>query len=250
MKKNILYIIFFMVLVACKREAVFELEGYSGQILRDRTVGLRYPTAPGRQYFLSTQADSGDYFFLTGEITPGKVTFLDFGYQHLPLYVEKQHYRVVKENDNYYILSDQKESLQNRYVQYMRRIYSLDSAYNQLCRGYDTISDIGRKAKLSDRLKKDLTLRNDRIIQGIKDFSGTEIALNIINEVLYFCEVDYRFFTRAMEALGDSVPEGDLKNKVVEAYEQAKKRQLTGNAPSFSLPERYIVWRILKGNIC
>ena len=93
MKKNILYIIFFMVLVACKREAVFELEGYSGQILRDRTVGLRYPTAPGRQYFLSTQADSGDYFFLTGEITPGKVTFLDFGYQHLPLYVEKQHYR-------------------------------------------------------------------------------------------------------------------------------------------------------------
>ena len=126
MKKNILYIIFFMVLVACKREAVFELEGYSGQILRDRTVGLRYPTAPGRQYFLSTQADSGDYFFLTGEITPGKVTFLDFGYQHLPLYVEKQHYRVVKENDNYYILSDQKESLQNRYVQYMRRIYSLD----------------------------------------------------------------------------------------------------------------------------
>ena len=163
MKKNILYIIFFMVLVACKREAVFELEGYSGQILRDRTVGLRYPTAPGRQYFLSTQADSGDYFFLTGEITPGKVTFLDFGYQHLPLYVEKQHYRVVKENDNYYILSDQKESLQNRYVQYMRRIYSLDSAYNQLCRGYDTISDIGRKALLSDRLKKDLTLRVDQI---------------------------------------------------------------------------------------
>lgn len=40
-----------------------------------------------------------------------------------------------------------------------------------------------------------------------------------------------------MEALGDSVPEGDLKNKVVEAYEQAKKRQLTGNAPSFSLPD-------------
>lgn len=80
-------------------------------------------------------------------------------------------------------------------------------------------------------------MRNDRIIQGIKDFSGTEIALNIINEVLYFCEVDYRFFTRAMEALGDSVPEGDLKNKVVEAYEQAKKRQLTGNAPSFSLPD-------------
>lgn len=237
MKKNILYIIFFMSLIACKQEAIFELEGHSGQALRNGTVGLRYPTAPGRQYFLSTQADSSDCFFLTGEITPGKVAFLNFGYQHLPLYVEKQHYRVVKERDNYYILSDQKESLQNRYVQYMCQIYTLDSAYNRLCQGYDTISDINRKALLSDRLKLDFARRNDRIIQGIKEFSGTEIALNIVNELMYFCEVDYRFFTRAMEALGDSAPEGDLKNRVTEAYEQAKNRQLTGNAPTFSLPD-------------
>ena len=52
MKKNILYIIFFMSLIACKQEAIFELEGHSGQALRNGTVGLRYPTAPGRQYFL------------------------------------------------------------------------------------------------------------------------------------------------------------------------------------------------------
>ena len=71
MKKNILYIIFFMSLIACKQEAIFKLEGHSGQALRNGTVGLRYPTAPGRQYFLSTQADSSDCFFLTGEITPG-----------------------------------------------------------------------------------------------------------------------------------------------------------------------------------
>jgi len=237
MKKNILYIIFFVSLIACKQEVVFELEGHSEQTLRNGTVGLRYPTAPERQYFLSTQADSSDCFFLTGEIVPGKVAFLNFGYQHLPLYVEKQHYRVVKEGDNYYILSDQKESLQNRYVQYMRQIYSLDSAYNQLCRGYDTISDISRKALLSNLLKKDFSDRNDRIIQGIKEFSGTEIALNIVNELMYFCEVDHRFFTRAMEALGDSIPEGNLKNRVLEAYALAKNRQLTGNAPSFSLPD-------------
>ena len=184
-KKNILYIIFFMSLIACKQEAIFELEGHSGQALRNGTVGLRYPTAPGRQYFLSTQADSSDCFFLTGEITPGKVAFLNFGYQRLPLYVEKQHYRVVKESDNYYILSDQKESLQNRYVQYMCQIYTLDSAYNRLCQGYDTISDINRKALLSDRLKLDFARRNDRIIQGIKEFAGTEIALNIVNELMY-----------------------------------------------------------------
>ena len=78
-----------MSLIACKQEAIFKLEGHSGQALRNGTVGLRYPTAPGRQYFLSTQADSSDCFFLTGEITPGKVAFLNFGYQHLPLYVEK-----------------------------------------------------------------------------------------------------------------------------------------------------------------
>lgn len=237
MKKSILCVCFFAILFACKEKPVFQLEGHSGQALRNGTVGLGYPTAPGRQYFLSTQADSNDCFALSGEIVPGKVAYLHFGYQHLPLYLERQHYRVVKEGDDYYVLSDRKESLQNRYVEYMRRIRSLEADYNRQSQGYDTITDIARKAALSERLKKDFALRNDRIIQGIEEFAGTEIALNIINELMYFCEVDYRFFTRAMEALGDSIPEGDLKQRVMAAYGQARERQLTGRAPSFRLPD-------------
>lgn len=237
MKKSILYLLLFVSLAACRKAAVFELEGHSEQALRNGTVGLRYPTAPGRQYFLETRADSTDGFFLTGEVTPGRVAELTFGYQHLPLYVEKQHYRVVKENDRYYILSDQKESLQNRYVQYMRRIHALDAVYNQLSQGYDTITDINRKAGISDRLKKDFAIRNDEVIRGIEEFAGTEIALNIVNDLLFLCEVDYRFFSRAMEALGEAAPDGDLKNKIWSAYEQAKERQLTGDAPAFRLPD-------------
>lgn len=237
MGKNILILMCFMSLIACKREAVFELEGNSEQVLRERTVGLRYPTAPGRQYFLSTQADSSGHFLLTGEIIPGKAASLNFGYQHLPLYVEKEHYRVIKENDKYFVVSDRKESLQNRYVQYMRRIDSLDATYNRLSHGYDTIFDINRKAQLSDQMKREFALRNDQVISGIKEFAGTEIALNIINELMYLCEVDYRFFTKAMKALGDSIPEGDLKDKITEAYRQAQGRQLTGKAPVFRLPD-------------
>ena len=72
MGKNILILMCFMSLIACKREAVFELEGNSEQVLRERTVGLRYPTAPGRQYFLSTQADSSGHFLLTGNNFSGQ----------------------------------------------------------------------------------------------------------------------------------------------------------------------------------
>ena len=129
---------------------------------------------------------------------------------------------MIKENDKYFVVSDRKESLQNRYVQYMRRIDSLDATYNRLSHGYDTISDINRKAQLSDQMKRKFALRNDQVISGIKEFAGTEIALNIINELMYLCEVDYRFFTKAMKALGDSIPEGDLKDKITEAYRQAQ----------------------------
>ncbi len=237
MKKSILYLLFIAGLMACNERTVFKLDGRSEEPLRSNTVGLRYPTARGRQYFLSGVVDSCGNFSLTGEIIPGKVVVLHFGYQHLPLYVEKQHYRVVKENDNYYVLSDHPESLQNQYVAYLRRIYSLDSAYHQLSRGYDTIRDIQQKARISEKLKKDFASRNEEIIQGIKQFAGTEIALNIVNELMYFCEVDYRFFSRAIEALGDSLPAGELKNKILKDFERAQDKQLTGKAPSFRLQD-------------
>lgn len=237
MKKSILYLLFVAGLMACNEQTVFKLEGHSDEPLRSKTVGLRYPTARGRQYFLSGVADSCGNFSLTGEIIPGKVVFLNFGYRHLPFYAEKQHYRVVKENDNYYVVSDRPESLQNQYVAYLRRVYSLDSAYYRLSQGYDTISDVQRKARLSEKLKKDFASRNDEIIQGIRQFAGTEIALNIVNELMYFCEVDFRFFSRAIEALGDSLPAGELKNKILKDFEIAQSKQLTGKAPSFRLPD-------------
>ena len=99
-------------------------------------------------------------------------------------------------------------------------------------------------------MKRKFALRNDQVISGIKEFAGTEIALNIINELMYLCEVDYRFFTKAMKALGDSIPEGDLKDKITEAYRQAQGRQLTGKAPVFRLPDVEGRMYTLKGNIC
>ena len=99
---------------------------------------------------------------------------------------------MVKESDNYYILSDRKNptksiAMCNICVRF---------TWIQLIIDYVKVmthSDINRKALLSDRLKLDFARRNDRIIQGIKEFAGTEIALNIVNELMYFCEVDYRF---------------------------------------------------------
>lgn len=237
MRKKFLYLLFFAGLIACKEQPVFKLKGRSDEPLRNKTVGLSYPTAPGRQYFLTATADSCGYFSMTSEITPGKVAFLNFGFQHLPFYMEQQAYQVKKANGHYYVVSEETASLQNQYVRYMRHIDSLDAAYNRLSRGYDTIADLDLKAGLSDRMKESFARRNDEVIRGIKQFAGTEIALNIVNELMYLCEVDYRFFSRAMEALGDSLPESDLKNKILKDFKAAQARQLTGKAPAFSLSD-------------
>lgn len=145
----------FVNLITCEKEAVFELEGHSKQVFQECIVVLRYPMTPECQYFLPTQSDSSSHFVLTGGIILREVISLNFEYQYLPLYIKKEHYRVIKENDKYFVVSDKKESLQNRYVQY---IDSLDVTCNRLSYGYDTISNIKSESSTSGSDEKGVCL--------------------------------------------------------------------------------------------
>ncbi len=237
MKDHLLYLLLLTGLMACQEENGFKLTGKVSEPLIGESIRLKYPISPKDSFFLTTTVDNSGHFCLSGSIIPQKMAFLQFGYHRLPIYMENQHYQVIPENDHYYILSNTRNSLQNRYVQFLKQIYTLDSAYHQLGKGYDTITDIGQKTALSARMKKSFSFRNEQILRGIQEFAGTEIALNILYESLYLCEVDYRFFNQAMDALGDNIPESDLKTEILAAYQKAKDSQLSGPAPAFCLPD-------------
>lgn len=215
----------------------FKLEGKISTSVKSPVVGMSLPNTPRTQYIMATKTDSLGGFALTGEMTAGSLVYLTFGYERLPFYVENRDYTLKQEGKSYYIFSREPESLQNRYVTFMRRLEELNDAYNQLCKGYDGLGDVREKADRSALLKKKFREKDDFIIRGIQEFAGTEIALNIINEVMYYCDVDFKFFTRAMQALGDQQPECGLKKRIQEAYVVAQGKQLTGMAPEFTLPD-------------
>lgn len=121
---------------------------------------------------------------------------------------------------------------------YLQQEETLNREYNNLCQGYDTISDMERKAErvavMSEKFKE---IENFRL-QSIRAFAGTEFAQQIIYKVLYLYEHDYKAFHRAILALGDNIPESDMKTKIMESYERLKSKQLTGEAPAFTLPDK------------
>ena len=177
-------------------------------------------------------------FLISGNITSGKLVFVNFpkDYIRIPVYIEQKHYTLVESGDKYYVLSDEL-SLQNRYVEFQKGLDELNQDYEKACKGYDTITDIRRKAAHSAMLDQKFMKKNDLVLEGIRKFSGTEIAQNLIHEILFYCEVDFKFFTQAVEALGDSIPSSGMKTRIFDTYNKLKAKQLKGLAPAFELPD-------------
>lgn len=132
----------------------------------------------------------------------------------------------------------QAPSLKKRFAAYEEQERLLEQEYNGTWDGYDTITAIQRKADRSALLARKFQEIEDFRLAGIRKFAGTELALQIIHRHLLFYRHDYKSFTRAVEALGKNIPESEMRTAVFEAYERLKAKQLTGEAPAFTLPDK------------
>lgn len=235
--KIIVIALFWVGLLGCKQDAV-QFTGEIEKQWRSDSVEVVMPGAQRGERLCVAPIREDGTFLLSGDITPGKLVFIHFpkDYLRVPVYVERDRYVLVESCDKYYALSE-KPSLQNRYVELQKELDVLNRDYEQACQGYDTITDIHQKAARSELLDKKFTKKNEVVLAGIRKFAGTEIAQHLIHEMLFYCEVDFKFFTFAVEALGDSIPESVLKEKIFELYNKMKAKQLTGQAPDFVLPD-------------
>lgn len=206
---------------------------------KSQSIELVEPNSKRGEFLLSAPLRPDGSFELKGEITPGKTGYIELrkDYIRLPVYLEKEEYLLTEKEGEYYLICPKTGALQNRYVEFLIRLNKLNKAYETLSQGFDEIGDIREKARLSEELNQMFKEKNRVILAGIRQFADTEIALNILNEILYYCEVDYRFFTTAIGLLGDSLPDSALKTRISDTYEKCKSRQLTGVAPDFELPD-------------
>ena len=237
MKKIIITGLFLLVLLGCKQVPV-RIIGEIEKPWKSDSVEIVLPDAQrGERLVVSPIRENGT-FLLLGDITPGRLVFINFpkDYLRIPVYIDQKHYMLVESGDKYYILSEE-SSLQNQYVEYQKELDKLNRDYEKACLGYDTIRDIHQKAIRSELLDRKFSQKNELVLEGIRRFSGTEIAQSLIHELLFYCEVDFEFFTKAIKALGDTIPECEMKTRIFDSYNKLKAKQLTGRAPDFELPD-------------
>ena len=205
MKKIIIVGLFLLVLFGCKQTTV-QIAGEVEKQWKSDSVEVTLPDARRGERLMVASIQKDGTFHLSGNIAPGKLVFVNFpkDYVRIPVYIEQKHYILVESGDKYYLLSEE-SSLQNRYVEFLKELDKLNQDYEKACQGYDTITDIHQKAARSEMLDQKFTRKNELVLEGIREFAGTEIAQNLIHEILFYCEVDFKFFTQAIEALGDSI---------------------------------------------
>ena len=77
---------------------------------------------------------------------------------------------------------------------------------------------------------------NDLLLDMVTDFSGTFVAAMLVQDNMWIISYDFKLFTRAVKAMGDG-PDSEIRKEIMEKYEAAKQKQLTGKAPDFTLPD-------------
>lgn len=238
--KPLYYLLFFLSLTACRQTARFEVRKDTGTTFKSKTVFLADPTTHRDSFLFSAPIQKDGSFTLEGTPLPNNALELRLpdDYISIPLFAEPGGtYQLRQEDKNYFLLSEQPQSLQNRYIYFQKQIDSLNAIYNHLCQGYDTINDIHLKAERSEQLGKQFEENNRFLTQGIRQFQGTTVAEYFIYRMLYLYETDYRLFTEVLQAAGDSCPENPMKEKILKSYHQLKAEQLTGQAPDFTLQD-------------
>lgn len=221
--------------VAACQPPTFRLEGQLSENHQSKSLNIHVPGTPDDSIFATLP--TGGAFTLTLPVTQPKVLEITSKNNILfPFLLEEGSYNLTEKEGNFSI-SAPASSLQEKFSHFLHESNERDRTYNQLCSGYDTISDIHRKAEHSALLSRQFAENENFRLKGIRQFTGTEIAQYIIYRVLYFYEYNYSSFSQAMEALGDSIPESGMKHPILNAYKRLKAAQLTGKAPAFTLQD-------------
>lgn len=236
--RSILHILLLLFFCSCCKES-FRISGKIDKPLKSQQAELIEPDSKKGEFLLSAPLTPDGSFEIKGEIIPGKVVTLELGKDHirLPIYLENKPYIITEKDGAYYVISTDTLARQNQYAAFLARQQHLDHEYQELGQIYCGIENVLEKARMSEELDMKAKEKNELILAGLKEFAGTEIALQILNDILYYCETDFQFFTQAIQTLGPPLPDSKLQEKINKVYEKYKAAQLTGQAPDFELPD-------------
>ena len=128
--------------------------------------------------------------------------------------------------------------LGDRYAPVKKGMGEINKQYNELVETYRKIKDLMKKAEMWEKVKVERQKRADFLLKGLKQLEGSEFGLSLLKDNLSWLEDDYNVFQSAIQALGNRVPESELKTEIWNKFKKLEAEQLTGEAPDFVLLDK------------
>ena len=181
----------------------------------------------------SVQADRT--FTLKGK-AESSLLYLNMGNHggRIYFYSEPGEYQLEKAGGSYFIEAQQ-EGILSRLNVHLRKIEENTRAQfdlqKQIARAKEEEAE--RLGRENERLWKE---GNELLLAMVADFKGSDVAVALVQDNMWTVTYDFKLFSRVVETMGD-VPDSEAKNEIMEKYEEAKRKQLTGKAPDFTLPD-------------
>ena len=161
-------------ITACQSN--FRLEGKLEACI-GKNVSLS-PCGEEKKTLFSGKVREDGGFVLSGRIEKEGLYMFSILDAHIsvPVYAENLSYELKEKPSGYRIVPVDTSALQYAFLQYLEDNSQWQKEYGELCVGYDTISDIHRKAERSALLEQKFEEWNAFRLQSIRKFAGTEIA--------------------------------------------------------------------------
>ena len=176
-------------------------------------------------------------FELKGETT-NRIVHLNLGKrgQNILFYPQAGLYALEQEGDNFYILPYDSTSEQSRLVAQLRKINTNMEEVKLFYPKIQAAENESERDELNREYEALWKQGDDLLVENIREFSATNIALALVQENLWKIEREYKLFKQVIDAMGD-VPASKGKEEVLNKFQEQVNKQLTGRAPDFKLPD-------------
>lgn len=216
--------------LACTPSDYYTLQGTLPENSKATEVYLLSREGKGADTLAKSTVRGDRTFTLKGK-AENRLLYLNMGNYggRVYFYSEPGEYQLKKIGNNYLVETGQ-EGMQSRLNAHLEKIEKNSTERFDLQKRMAETSDEGDLESLGRENERLWKQGNDLLLDMVTDFSGTFVAAMLVQDNMWIISYDFKLFTRAVKAMGDG-PDSEIRKEIMEKYEAAKQKQLTGKAP-------------------
>ena len=222
--------------LACTPSDYYTLQGTLPENSKATEVYLLTGEGKGTDTLAKSTVRGDRTFTLKGK-AENRLLYLNMGNYggRVYFYSEPGEYQLKKIGNNYLVETGQ-EGMQSRLNAHLEKIEKNSTERFDLQKRMAETSDEGDLESLGRENERLWKQGNDLLLDMVTDFSGSSVAAMLVQDNMWIISYDFKLFTRTVKAMGDG-PDSEIRKEIMEKYEAAKQKQLTGKAPDFTLPD-------------